>query len=184
VESDEEQRELHFQKRQKIGVQGVRVCLESEILEFLQFDELEFRRRPPSVTLDHSLTVRLHTPRVNTSSEYSLTQEHTYDIEIDGRGLSETDGHGPPCGGALAEAVVRTIIVFFLQISPNALATDWWRKVVIASTRDRWAPRGTRHTTCMRSSCSIAIEHELEYGSVRSNRCPQQSSSGGQRDHG
>jgi hypothetical protein len=28
----------------------VRVCLESEILEFLQFDDLEFRRRPPSVT--------------------------------------------------------------------------------------------------------------------------------------
>jgi hypothetical protein len=50
VESEEEQRELHFQKRQKFGVQGVRVCLESEILEFLQFDELEFRRRPPSVT--------------------------------------------------------------------------------------------------------------------------------------
>ena len=56
----------------------MRVCLESEILEFLQFDELEFRRRPPSVTLDHSLTVRLHTPRVNTSSEYmySLSQNH------------------------------------------------------------------------------------------------------------
>jgi hypothetical protein len=51
VESEEDQRELHFQKRQqKFGVQGVRVCLESEILEFLQFDDLEFRRRPPSVT--------------------------------------------------------------------------------------------------------------------------------------
>jgi len=138
-------------------------------------------RSPPSQRTAPSKQATL--PSVNTSSEYSLT--HTYDIEIDGRGaLRRTDGHGPPCGGALAEAVVRTSIVFFLQISPNALARDWWRKVVIASTRDRWAPRGTRHTTCMRSSCSIAIEHELEYESVRSNRCPQQSSSGGQRDHG
>jgi hypothetical protein len=138
----------------------------------------------------HRLKGRLQASKQRSprSTQVLSTRSHILihiDIEIDGRGaLRRTDGHGPPCGGALAEAVVRTSIVFFLQISPNALARDWWRKVVIASTRDRWAPRGTRHTTCMRSSWSIAIEHELEYESVRSNRCPQQSSSGGQRDHG
>jgi len=137
----------------------------------------------------HRLKGRLQASKQRSprSTQVLSTRSHAYVIRHRDRrawSLRRTDGHGPPCGGALAEAVVRTIIVFFLQISPNALATDWWRKVVIASTRDRWAPRGTRHTTCMRSSCSIAIEHELEYGSVRSNRCPQQSSSGGQRDHG